>query len=159
MTHELTAFLSVFYLFLTQLIMAILSKRCKPDHFESRNSLNFTNICGLRLNFGECESLVESNPPDILALCETNLDDSINSGNFFVRGYLLLIQKFCYIYAWSCSLCEGRTSFCKKLISRKLYGFLLMFSTGFTSLSVLLLFPLLITFFVVMQFLILFHLT
>ena len=27
------------------------------------------------------------------ALCETNLDDSIDSGNFFVRGYLPLIRK------------------------------------------------------------------
>ena len=26
-------------------------------------------------------------------LCETNLDDSIDSGNFSVRGYLPLIQK------------------------------------------------------------------
>ena len=33
--------------------MAILSKGCKPDNFESHNSLklSFTNICGLRLNF------------------------------------------------------------------------------------------------------------
>ena len=31
--------------------------------------------------------------PDILALCETNLDDSIDSGNFSVRGYLPLIWK------------------------------------------------------------------
>ena len=30
------------------------------------------------------------NSPDILALCETNLDDS---GNFSVRDYLPLIQK------------------------------------------------------------------
>ena len=43
------------------------------------------------------------------------------------------------------SLCEGRTSFCTGLISRKLCSFLLMFSTGFTSLSILLLFPLSIT--------------
>ena len=43
---------------------------------------------------------------------------------------------------------EGRTSFCTGLISRKFYRFLLMFSTGFTSLTVLLLFPLSITFFV-----------
>ena len=28
-------------------------------------------------------------------LCETNLDDSIDSGNFSVRGYLPLIQKDC----------------------------------------------------------------
>ena len=75
--------------------MAILSKACKPDNFESHNSLklSFTNIRGLRSNFVDCESFLESNSPDILALCETNLDDSIDSGNFSVRGYLLLIRK------------------------------------------------------------------
>ena len=31
--------------------------------------------------------------PDILALCETNLDDSIDSGNFSVRDYIPLIRK------------------------------------------------------------------
>ena len=93
--HELTAYLYVFYLFLTQWIMTILSKGCKPDNFESHNSLklSFTNIQGLHSNFVECESFLESNSPDILALCETNLDDWIDSGNFFVRGYLPLIWK------------------------------------------------------------------
>ena len=91
----LTAFLSFSNLFLTQWIMAILSKEHKPDTFESHNSLkhSFTNIWGLHSNFVECESFLESNSPDILALCETNLDDSIDSGNFSVRGYLPLIQK------------------------------------------------------------------
>ena len=37
-------------------------------------------------------SLIQ-NSPDILALCETNLDDSIDSGNFSLRGYLPLIRK------------------------------------------------------------------
>ena len=75
--------------------MAILSKACKPDNFELHNSLklSFTNIWGLRSNFVDCESFLESNSPDILALCETNLDDSINSGNFSVRDYLPLIRK------------------------------------------------------------------
>ena len=75
--------------------MAILSKACKPDNFESHNSLklSFTNIRGLRSNFVDCESFLESNSPDILALCETNLDDSTDSGNFSVRGYLTLIWK------------------------------------------------------------------
>ena len=75
--------------------MTILSKACKPDNFESHNSLklSFTNIQGLCSNFVDCESFPESNSPDILALCETNLDDSIDSGNFSVRGYLPLIQK------------------------------------------------------------------
>ena len=75
--------------------MAILSKACKPDHFELHNSLklSFTNIRGLRSNFVDCESYLESNSPDILALCETKLDDSLDSGNFSVRGYLPLIRK------------------------------------------------------------------
>ena len=75
--------------------MAILSKACKPDNFELHDSLklSFTNIRGLRSNFVDCESFLESNSPDILALCETNLDDSVDSGNFSVRGYLPLIRK------------------------------------------------------------------
>ena len=75
--------------------MAILSKGCKPDNFEPHNSLklSFTNIRGLRSNFVECESFLESNSPDILVLCETNLDDSTDSGNFSVSGYLPLIRK------------------------------------------------------------------
>ena len=75
--------------------MAILSRACKPDNFESHNSLklSFTNIRSLHLNFVHCESFLESNSPGILVLCETNLDDSIDFGNFFVRGYLPLIRK------------------------------------------------------------------
>ena len=75
--------------------MAILSKACKPDNFKSHNSLklSFTNIRGLRSNFDDSESFLESNSPVISALCETNLDDSIYTGNFSVRGYLPLIRK------------------------------------------------------------------
>ena len=66
--------------------MAILSKGCKPDKLEPHHSLklSFTNIGGLFSNFVECESFLESNSPDILALCETN---------FSLRGYLSLIRK------------------------------------------------------------------
>ena len=75
--------------------MAILSKACKPDNFELLNSLklSFTNIWGLRLNFVDCELFLGSNYPDILALFETILDDSVNSDDFSVRGYLPLIRK------------------------------------------------------------------
>ena len=38
-------------------------------------------------------SFLELNSPNILTVCETNLDDSTDSGNFSVRGYLSLIQK------------------------------------------------------------------
>ena len=58
-----------------------------------KNFVTHTNIQGLCSNFVECESFLESNSPDILALCETNLDDSIDSGNLYMRGYLPLIQK------------------------------------------------------------------
>ena len=83
--------------------MAILSKACKPDNFELHNSLelSFTNIQGFRSNFVDCESFLESNSPDIFALCETNLDESNYSGNFFVilflcyYGNLSFIRKDC----------------------------------------------------------------
>ena len=73
-----------FNLFLTQWMIAI-SKRCKPGNFEPLNSqkLSFTNIWGLHSNFFECESFLESNSTDILALHKTKWDDSIDSGNFF----------------------------------------------------------------------------
>ena len=75
--------------------MLILSKACKPNNFKSHNSLklSFTNVRGLRSNFVDCESFLESNSPDIIALCEINLYDSTDSGNFSVRGYLTLIQQ------------------------------------------------------------------
>ena len=60
-------------------------KKCKPEIFESHNSLklSFTKILGLSSNF----------VVGILALCETSLDDSINSDNFSAMGYLPLIWK------------------------------------------------------------------
>ena len=68
--------------------MAIPSKAYKPHNFESHNSLklSFKNI-------PDCDSFLESNSSGILALCETNLDDLIYSGHFFVRDYLSLIRK------------------------------------------------------------------
>ena len=85
-SHQLTAYLSDCGHFLTQW------NGRKPYKFESHNSLKlrFTNIRGLCSNFVDCKSYLESNSPDVLALCETNLDDSINSGNFFVRCYLIV---------------------------------------------------------------------
>ena len=75
--------------------MAILPKGYKPYNFESNNSLklNFMNILGLCLNFVDCQSFLESNSPDILALCETNQGDSTDCSNFSVRGNFPLIWK------------------------------------------------------------------
>ena len=72
--------------------MVILTKAYKPDNFETHNSLklSFMNIWGLCSNFVNCESFVETNSPDILALCETNLDDSTDF-SFSVRGDVPLI--------------------------------------------------------------------
>ena len=69
--------------------MTILSKACKTDNFQLHNSLKvgFTNISGLRSNFVDCQSLLESNSLDILVLYERHLHCSIDSGNFFLRGY------------------------------------------------------------------------
>ena len=66
------------------------------------------NIRGLRSNFVDCESFLESNSPEILALCETNLDDLIDSGNFSVRGYLPVIRKD------SSTLMHGLAGYVKK---------------------------------------------
>ena len=134
--------------------MAISPNACKPDNFESHNSLklSFTNIWGLRskicwlwifpwikLSWHYCSMRGKSGGPNwfCLFLCE-------GLSSFHPRG-------FYYSYAWSHSFREWRTSFCTGLISRKLCGFLLMFLTRFTSLSVLLLFPLSITFFIFMR--------
>ena len=83
------------FLFLTNLNLTILSKACNSNNFKSHNTLkpSFPNIQGLCSNFVVCKCFLESNCPDILALCETKLDDSIDSGNLSVRGYLPLIQK------------------------------------------------------------------
>ena len=43
----------------------------------NHTTLSFTNIWCLRLNFVWCESFLKSYFPKIVALCETNLDDSI----------------------------------------------------------------------------------
>ena len=51
------------------------------------------NIRGLYSNFVGYESFLESNWFDIYALCETNLNDSIDNDNLFVKGYLPLIRN------------------------------------------------------------------
>ena len=122
--------------------MAILSKGCKPDNFEPRNSLklSFTNIQGLRSNFVECESFLESNSPDIFALCETNFEDSVDIGNFPVRSYLPLIEKYFITHMHGLAVyVKERHTFAQHL-SPESSVVSYLFSTGFTSRSVLLFF-------------------
>ena len=139
--------------------MAILSKTCKPDNFESHNSLklSFTNIRGLRSNFVDCESFLESSL-QTFSLCESNLDESIDSGNFSVRGYLPLIRKD------SSTHIPGLAVYVKKgvplardLSPENSADSYLCFRLALLH-CVLLLFPLSITFFVFVHILILFHL-
>ena len=61
--------------------MTILSKGGKPDQFEPHSflKLSFMNNQVFRSNFVESESFLESNSPGIPALCETNLDNLIDS--------------------------------------------------------------------------------
>ena len=132
--------------------MAISSKQ---HNFDSHNflKLSFTNIRGLRSNFVDSESFLESNFPDILALCETKLDDLVGSVNFSVRGYLPLIWKnsTTHMNGLAVYVKEG-LSFAWDFFLENSYlmfsylCFLLVFSTGFTSRNLLLLFPLSITF-------------
>ena len=79
------------------------------------------------MNFVDWEFFLESNSSDILALYETNVDNSIDSGNFAVLAYLPLIVKD------SSTHMHGLTVYVKEElpfvqdISRKLCRFLLMF--------------------------------
>ena len=104
------------------------------------------------MNFVDCKSFLELNSPDILALCETNQDDSVDSGNFSVRGYLPLIRKdsSTHIHGLAVYVKEG-LPFAWDLSLENSADSYFTFSTCFTSLSVLLLCPLSITFFVVMH--------
>ena len=115
--------------------MAILSKACKPDNFELHNSLklSFTNIrVFVRILLTVNLSLNQTLLTFLLCVRQTWMTQLI-SGNFSVIGYLPLIRK------------DSSTHI------RKFCRFLLMFSTGFTSLSALLFFPLSITFFIFVQ--------
>ena len=55
--------------------------------------LRFTHFQGLCSNLFPCEHFLESSSPDILDLCETNLENPMGSSNCSVRGYLPLVQK------------------------------------------------------------------
>ena len=107
------------------------------NNFKSHNclELSFTNIWGLRSNFADCESFLESNSPDILPLCETNLDDSIDSDNFSVRGYLPLIWKnsSIHMHGFAVYVKEGLPFARDVSLENSADSYL--FSTGFTSLS------------------------
>ena len=91
--------------------MAIISKFTKLDTPKSHTSLkvSYTNIRGFRSNFLHCESYLETNLPDILALTETNLEDLVDSNSFIVKGYLPLIREdsFTHMHGLAVFVNEG----------------------------------------------------
>ena len=123
--------------------MPVLSKGHKLDNFESHNSLKFSfiNIWGLCSNFVSCESFLESNSPGNSCSIWDKLGWFTWFWQFLSDGLCSYHPKgFCYLHVWSCS--EEMTCYGTGFIFRKLCKFLLVFLTGFTSSSVLLLFPL-----------------
>ena len=97
--------------------MVLLPKGCKPDNFKSRNSVKrsfitirvFVQVL-LNVNLSFNQILMT-----FLLYVRQNVDGSLDSDNFSVRGYHS--KGFYYSHAWSCSLYEERTSFCTGLIS------------------------------------------
>ena len=133
--------------------MFILWKGCKPDNFELHNSLKFSFTNYLRPSFEFCWLWVF--PWVKLSWHTYSMWGKLGwlncSWHFLYEGLSSFnLKGFYYSCAWSSSLCE-RTSFWTGLNSRKLWRFLLKFLTGFTSLNVLILFPLSITFFIFMH--------
>ena len=118
--------------------MVILSKGCKPNNFEQHNSLkpNFTNIWGLPFNLCWMWIFLWVK----FSWHSYSMWDKLGWHKWFsqfLNEWLssFNLKGFYYSYTWSCSLCGRRNSFFTGLISRKLCGFLLMFSTDFTSLG------------------------
>ena len=63
-------------------IMAMLSEACKPDNAELHGS-----------NFVDCESFLESNSPDIFALCESSMykwGNHLKTMKQTIRNYMIL---------------------------------------------------------------------
>ena len=93
MSHELTAYLSIFNLFKLSELWPYYQKHV------NQIILNLTTLWNLALRIFETFVRIllivnySLNHSNILALCETNLDDPIDPVNFSVRGFLPLIWK------------------------------------------------------------------
>ena len=75
--------------------MAILSKGCKPDNFESHNSLKLS-FADIRILLNVNLSLKQTLLAFLLCARLVSIDSrdvSIDSGSFSVTGYLPLIRK------------------------------------------------------------------
>ena len=100
--------------------------------------------------FGWMWFFPESKSPDILALSEKNLDNLIVSGNFSVRGYLLLVQRdFTYMHGLVVHLKEGLPFAWDLPLENSVDSNLCFQLTLLRSMSYF--FPLLITYFIFMH--------
>ena len=119
-SYELTAYLSVFDLFLTQWVMALMNVNHRQLWITKLSKTWLYKYWSLCLSFVDCESLPELNSPDYL---------------LYVR-LTWMIQWVLAIYLWGvvvvilllivglCSLCEGRTSFCIGPLENSAYSYL-----------------------------------
>ena len=115
-----------------------------PYHQKNVNqiTLNHTTLWNIALPIFEvffqilleCESFLESNSWHFCFIWE-KLGWLNWSCNFSAGLSSFNPKELCCSYPWSSSLCEGRASICTVLISRKICRFLLMFLTGFSSVS------------------------
>ena len=130
--------------------MVISSKGCKPDNFNSYNSLKVSFkifVAFIQMLMNVNLSLNQSLLTFRLCETETNFDESIDSGNFSVKGCLPSIQKdsITYMHSLAVYVKEG-LPFASDVSLENSMDFC-MFFTDFTTFSVLLLFPLSIAFF------------
>ena len=113
-----------------------LLKGCKPDNLESYNSwkLSLTNIWDLCLNFMECESFLETLLTFLLYVRQTWMTQLIQ---------VILLWNFTFTYMHGLAVYANERIPFTQGLSIQNCKFLFMFSTGFTSFSDLVLFPVL----------------
>ena len=122
--------------------MTIVSNVCKPDNLESYNSLklSFTNIWGLHSNYVGCEHSLNQTFQIFLLMWHKRgrlnwfqqfLGEVLPSFYLTFKRILLLI----YILL---KYMQRVTSFSTRLTLRKLWRFLFLFWTGFSSIGVVL---------------------
>ena len=138
MSHELTVYFLVFWpmkwLYFQKYASQITLNHTTIYHLPLPLFEVFFSLLSLDVNFSVNQSLL------IFLLCVRQTWKTQLILSFFLFEGLSSIKwkGIKYLYAWSCSLCEGGTSFCTRLFSKKLWRFL--FLTGFTLFYILLFF-------------------
>ena len=85
-----------------------LKKRApKKSNHKTSFDIAYTNIRGLRTNFVYVEPYLNSKKPDMLALCETNLNPEISEKEFDIPGYCSLSVKQRHMHGLAVYIKEG----------------------------------------------------